>query len=96
MGGSGGGGFFPGTVSPDELARRTREAEEKTRDDSFDTDVSSFLAAELADRNDRNVDIEGIRKSVCEAYQEKEEICRRTKVGRRQEEKSESTSRRNC
>jgi hypothetical protein len=56
MGGSGGGGFFSGTVSPDELARRTRQAEEKARDDSFDTEVGSFLTTDLADYNDRDVD----------------------------------------
>jgi hypothetical protein len=56
MGGSGGGGFFSGTVSPDELARRTRQAEEKARDDSFDTEVGSFLSTELAGYNARDVD----------------------------------------
>ena len=55
MGGSG-GGFFSGTISPDELARRTRQAEEKAQDDSFDTEIGSFLSSELADYNDRNVE----------------------------------------
>ena len=57
MGGS--GGFFSGRVSPDELARRTREAEEKTQDEAFETEVGSFLASELAQFNDR--DVEGIQ-----------------------------------
>ncbi len=55
MGGSG-GGFFSGSVDPDELARRTREAEDGTRDDAFETDVGGYLASELAQFNDRDVD----------------------------------------
>lgn len=54
MGGS--GGFFSGSVDPDELARRTREAEDNTRDDAFETDVGGYLASELAQYNDRDVD----------------------------------------
>ena len=55
MGGSG-GGFFSGRVSPDELARRTREAEERSQNDAFETQVGEFLASELAEYNDRDVD----------------------------------------
>jgi hypothetical protein len=55
MGGSG-GVFFSGRVSPNDLARKTREAEEKTHDEEFETKVSSFLASELAQYNDRDVD----------------------------------------
>ncbi|MCH7689349.1 MAG: nucleotidyltransferase [Planctomycetes bacterium] len=57
MGGSG-GGFFSGGTSPDELARRTREAEaeEKAHDDTFETEVGAFLASELTEYNDRDVD----------------------------------------
>jgi hypothetical protein len=55
MGGSG-GGFFPGNVSPDELARRTRKAEEEARDDVFESSVSAFLASELARCNDHDSD----------------------------------------
>ena len=55
MGGSG-GGFFSGGTSPEELARRTRETEEKAHDDRFEIEVSAFLASELAEFNDRNVD----------------------------------------
>jgi hypothetical protein len=55
MGGSG-GGFFSGKVSPDDLARKTREAEEKTHDEAFETEVAAFLASELAQYNDRDVD----------------------------------------
>ena len=54
MGGSG-GGFFSGNVSPDELARRTREAEDRAQDDAFETEVGSFLASELAQFKDRDV-----------------------------------------
>lgn len=56
MGGSGGGGFFSGGASPDDLARRTREAEDKAQDEAFETSVSDYLAAELAEYNDRDVD----------------------------------------
>jgi hypothetical protein len=55
MGGTG-GGFFSGKVSPDDLARKTREAEEKTHDEAFETEVAGFLASELAQYNDRDVD----------------------------------------
>lgn len=54
MGGSG-GGFFSGRVSPGELVRRTREAEEKSRDDTFEVQVGAFLGSELAEYNDRDV-----------------------------------------
>jgi hypothetical protein len=54
MGGSG-GGFFSGGSSPDELARRTREAEERTQDEKFDINVAEFLASELSQYNDRDV-----------------------------------------
>ncbi len=55
MGGSG-GGFFSGNVRPDDLTRKTREAEAKTHDEAFETKVSAFLASELAQYNDRDVD----------------------------------------
>lgn len=53
MGGSG-GGFFSGKFSPGELARRTREAEDQTRDESFEQAVATFLGDELAEYNDRD------------------------------------------
>jgi len=55
MSGGSDGGFFSKRSQPDELARRTREAEEQARDDNFETSVASFLAAELAAYNDRDV-----------------------------------------
>lgn len=55
MGGSS-SGFFSGKVSPDDLARKTREAEEKTHDVEFETKVAGFLASEVAQYNDRDVD----------------------------------------
>jgi hypothetical protein len=55
MGGSG-GGFFSSGASPNERARRTREAEEKARDDTFETEAGAFLASEVAEYNDRDVD----------------------------------------
>lgn len=52
----GGGGFFASNVSPEDLARRTREAEQAAQDVQFETDVQQFLADELAQYNDRDVD----------------------------------------
>jgi hypothetical protein len=54
MGGSGGGGFFTGSVGPDELSRRTRESQEAAEDARFETEISDMLASELAQYNDRN------------------------------------------
>jgi hypothetical protein len=53
MGGSG-GGFFTGDVSGDELARRTREAEQKAQDEQFELEVSAFLAEQLSDYSSRD------------------------------------------
>ena len=68
MGGSG-GGFFSGNVSPDDLARKTREAEEKTYDQAFESEVSAFLTSELAQYNERDVNgtqamFEAIKKDL--------------------------------
>ena len=59
MGGSG-GGYFSNRHTPDDLAKRTRQAEDQARDDTFETDVADHLASLLADFNDR--DVEGIRE----------------------------------
>ena len=59
MGGSG-GGYFSSKLTPDDLAKRTRQAEDQARDDTFETDVAGHLASLLADFNDR--DVEGIRE----------------------------------
>lgn len=59
MGGSG-GGYFPVNVAPDDLARRTRLAESRVRDDAFETNIGDFLASLLSGFNERNV--EGIQK----------------------------------
>ena len=53
MGGSG-GGFFSGTAKPEDLARRTREAEARTHDDAFETEVEAVLGSALAEFNDRD------------------------------------------
>ena len=58
MGGSG-GGYFSNRLTPDDLAKRTRQAEDQARDDTFETDVAGHLASLLADFNDR--DVEGIQ-----------------------------------
>ena len=52
MGGSG-GGYFSSKLTPDDLAKRTRQAEDQARDDKFETDVADRLASLLADFNDR-------------------------------------------
>ncbi len=54
MGGSG-GGYFSSKVSPEELARRTRKAQEEARDEQFEIEVANLLASHLADYNDRDV-----------------------------------------
>ena len=54
MGGSG-GGFFSSRLTPEQLARRTREAEEKAGDSRFETQVAGFLNTELAAYNDRDI-----------------------------------------
>ena len=59
MAGSG-GGYFPDSLKPDDLVRRTREAENQARDDAFETDVAEHLASLLAEFNDR--DVEGTRE----------------------------------
>ena len=55
MGGSS-SGFFSSSHSPEDLARRTREAEDKIQDDKFEAEVGEFLASELSQYNDRDVD----------------------------------------
>ena len=59
MGGSG-GGYFSGSLTPDDLAKRIRREEGNALDDKFETDVAEHLASLLADFNDR--DIEGTRE----------------------------------
>ena len=59
MGGSG-SRYFPGSLTPDALAKRTRRAEDQARDDTFETDVGTHLASLLTDFNDR--DIEGTQE----------------------------------
>ena len=70
MGGSGGGGFFTSSVGPDELSRRTREAQEAAEDARFETEVSQMLASELAQYNDR--DASGIQ-SILQAIKDEVE-----------------------
>jgi hypothetical protein len=53
MGGSG-GGYFSSSVSPEELARKTREAEQAAQDAQFETEVQQFFADELAQYNQRD------------------------------------------
>ena len=59
MGGSR-GGYFSGSLTPDDLAKRIREAEGKAHDDTFETVVGEHLSSLLADFNDR--DVEGTRE----------------------------------
>ena len=55
MGGAG-GGFFPGYTDAEELARKTRQAEQAEQAGVFETTVAGLLAAELAAFNDRDVE----------------------------------------
>lgn len=55
MGGSR-SGFFSGRVTADDLAKRTRQAEKEEYTASFETEVASFLANQLADFNNRDSD----------------------------------------
>ena len=55
MGGSG-GGYFPANVAPNDLAKRTRQAESRVRDDAFETAVGGLLASLLAGFNERDAD----------------------------------------
>ena len=65
MGGSG-GGYFSGTQRPEDLARRTRNAEDQTRSEAFDTQIAGFLATLLARLNDRDIDAtQNILRQIC-------------------------------
>jgi hypothetical protein len=54
MAGGGGGGIL-GRYDPQELSRKTREAEDAVRDDRFEAAVNDYLASLLAQFNDRDV-----------------------------------------
>ena len=57
---AGGGGYFSGSLTPNDLAKRIRQAETKALDDTFETDLGEHLSSLLADFNDR--DVEGTRE----------------------------------
>ena len=59
MGGSG-DGYFSSGLTPDNLAKRTRRAEDQAQTATFETNVADHLASLLTDFNDR--DVEGIRE----------------------------------
>ena len=59
MAGSG-GGYFSGSRNPGDLAQKTRDTEDKTRGEAFETDVGEYLVSLLTEYNNR--DVEGIRK----------------------------------
>ena len=59
MGGSG-SGYFPRRLTPDDLLKRIRQAEDNAHDDTFETAVGEHLASLLAEFNDR--DIEGTQE----------------------------------
>lgn len=66
MGGS--GGFFGGRRPPEELFRKVRESEDKTRDQQFETAVASDIASLLATYNQRSekvkVHLESIKQAI--------------------------------
>ena len=51
-----GGSYFSPNAKPEDLAKRTREAESEAQHDSFDTDVNARLAGLLSEFNDRDAD----------------------------------------
>lgn len=53
MGGSG-GGFFSGRHTPSDLRRQVRQAEDESRGDSFETEVSNHIDSLLTQANQRN------------------------------------------
>lgn len=55
MAGSGGKGYF-GETTPNEVARITREAQEKVRDQEFEQNLTNFLREQLTEYNSRDKD----------------------------------------
>lgn len=66
MGGS--GGYFGGRKSPEELFKKVRESEGKTRDEQFETDVASDIASLLTTYNKRSknvkIHLESIKQAI--------------------------------
>jgi hypothetical protein len=58
MGGAGGGGYF-GRTSPSEIARITREAQDKDRAQEFEVELASLLRDKLTNYNSRDTDAIG-------------------------------------
>ncbi len=56
MGGSGGGGFFYESKTPEDITKRIREEEQKSKDDAFETDVAGLMKDLLATVNDRDTE----------------------------------------
>ena len=68
MGGS--GGYFSGSYDPEDLARKWREAELSSQDDTFDTKVNGYLNGQLARFNERdNVGIKAILDQIKKALE---------------------------
>jgi Second Messenger Oligonucleotide or Dinucleotide Synthetase domain len=58
MGGSGGGGWFSETSkSPEEIAKKIRDEEDKSKKDIFDTEVSNMIRNLLVNVNDRDTEV---------------------------------------
>ena len=51
-----GGGYFSHRLTPGDLVKRTRQAEDEARDDAFETTVNEYLASILSEFNDRDVE----------------------------------------
>jgi hypothetical protein len=66
MGGSGGGGFFYGSSNPPEdIGKKIREQEERTRDDAYESKVADLIRGVLVSANDRDIDtIQGYLNSI--------------------------------
>jgi len=68
MGGSGGGGYFSGSLNPDRLIASVRSAEQEAAGQEFTSQVCGFLAEALSQFNNR--DVEGTHSILDKVKQE--------------------------
>jgi hypothetical protein len=67
MGGS--GGYFGGGRAPEELFKKVRESEDKTRDEQFETAVASDIASLLTAYNQRSENVKTHLESIRQALE---------------------------
>lgn len=56
MGSSGGGGFFLGSSSPEDISKKIRDEEMHSKSDAFETEVSGLMRDVLTNVNNRDTD----------------------------------------